>query len=463
MKFGGESLRSADEIAKAMGLVRKNSGNGMAVVVSALAGVTDKLERLAGRALSGEAPEDIQDDLRLIEDMHVFEAQRVIKDNTLLLRVIEELKTISLELEHVLVGVCYINEITPRTKDRILSAGERLCAPLISGALQSMGLKSTHLTGWDIGIVTDGNFTRANPLREVSLKNISSVLVPLFEKDIVPVITGFIAKDEQGNMTTLGRGGSDLTASLIGAAIGCDEIWLCKSIDGIMTADPSLVPDARLLENISYAEAAEMAYFGAKVLHPLCIEPALENGIPVRVRNSFRHDIKGTLVVQNNASGNDVVKTVSVLDKIGLVNVSGMNMRGMPSIVTDIFKVLADGNIPVLMISQGSSEANLTMVVASEHAGPALELLKKEFVEGRHFRSVCLDDTKCIIAVVGAGMLSSQGVAARIFSAISSKDVNMTMISSGSNEINISFAIDRSDVRKAVCAVHDEFGLGRQA
>lgn len=459
LKFGGESLGSTDKIVQAMELVRKNSHNGLVVVVSALAGVTDQLVGLSKKALLSEDPAEITEDSSLLKDMHIFEAQRLIKDDSILSEVTRDLDLIFKEVENVLSGICYINEITPRTRDRLLSMGERLSAPIISGVLRSIGLASTPLTGWDIGIVTDSTFTRANHMKDVSLRNISRVLSPLLEKSMVPVVTGFIANNEKGDITTLGRGGSDLTASLIGAALDCDEIWLCKNVDGILTADPAFVHDARLLETITYREAAEIAYFGAKIIHPLCMGPALDREIPVRVRSSVKHDIEGTLVVKNNTSKKKLVTSVSILDNIGLVNVSGMNILGTPDLVTRILKLVNDANIPILMVSQGSSEANLTFVTHSEHAMSSVELLKKNFKEGRHFRCVCLDEGKCIIAAVGAGMLANPGIAARIFSAISNEGINITMISSGSNELNISFAVDKSEAKRAVCAIHREFGL----
>ena len=462
LKFGGESLKGAYEIGRAMGLVKKNSEHELVVVVSALAGMTNRLEVLCARAVSGEDPERIRDELRLIEDMHIFEAQRLVKDNFLLLKLIEDVKAVLLEAERVLVGVCYLNEMTPRIKDRILSIGERLSAPIVSAALETLGMKSVPLTGWDAGIVTDRNFTRASPIMDVSMKNISAVIPALLEQKIVPVVTGFIAKDAKGSITTLGRGGSDFTASIIGSAIRCDEIWLCKNIDGIMTADPSLVPNARLLDHISYLEASEMAYVGAKVLHPRCIEPALELGIPVRVRNSSKYDESGTLIVKNGNGDKSIVKTVSLLDNICLINVAGLNMVGSPGIVTDIFRALAAGNIQILMISQGSSESNLTLVVPGSQSESALELLRRDFCEGRHFKSVSLDKGKCIIAAVGLGMVTSPGVAARIFTAVARAGINVVMIMSGSNEINISFAVGKPDAKNAVQAIHDEFGLGNK-
>jgi len=276
-------------------------------------------------------------------------------------------------------------------------------------------------------------------------------------KEIVPVVTGFIAGDSKGRITTLGRGGSDYTAAILGAALEADEIWIWTDVDGILTTDPRLVEDAKIIKEISYIEAMELAYFGAKVLHPKTIEPAMEKGIPVRVKNSFKPEVPGTAIVKDQEKSSDIVKAISVKGNAVLLTVSGVGMIGVPGVAARVFKALADEKVNILMISQGSSEANISMVIDKGDIDNAVRALKEEFIGANIVRDVHYNEDVSIIAVVGAGMKGTKGVAARVFRAVAEAGVNVLMIAQGSSEVNISFVVGSEDAKEAAKALHREF------
>ncbi len=274
------------------------------------------------------------------------------------------------------------------------------------------------------------------------------------------MICGFIAQNEAGIITTLGRGGSDFTASIVGASIKANEIWLWKEVDGIMTTDPNIVPEAQPIPVISYIEAMELSYFGAKVLHPRAIEPAIRHGIPVRVKNTFHPEVPGTLVVKDQKLSKDVVKAVTVIKKVALINISGAGMVGTIGVAARVFTTLANAGVNIVMISQGSSEANISLVVDEAHLDTAVKAIKGEFKNGT-IKEVTPDRNIAVVAVVGAGMANTPGVAGRVFGALGKAQVNVIMISQGSSQHNISFAVSEEGAKRAVSVLHKEFGLDK--
>ena len=271
-------------------------------------------------------------------------------------------------------------------------------------------------------------------------------------------MTGFIAQNKQGIITTLGRGGSDFSASIIGAAVQADEIWLWKEVHGIMTTDPKIVPQARSIPNISYVEAMELSYFGAKVLHPRAIEPAIRHGIPVRVKNTFEPDFPGTLVVADQVPSEDVVKAVTLIKKVALVNISGAEMVGTIGTAAKVFTILANAGVNIIMISQGSSESNMSIVVDEAHLEDAVKAVNSEMETGI-VGDVAHDSDICVVAVVGAGMAGIPGVAGKVFNALGRAGLNMIMISQGSSQHNISFVVSEKEAIEAVKVLHSEFEL----
>ncbi len=461
MKFGGTSVGDGSRIKHVAELAKeyRDSGNEVVLVISALNGVTDALLKSAKEASETGKTSTIKEFITDLTKQHHQAAQDAItgkKAKKIVEVVTKELDSRIEELEKALIGICYLGELTVRSIDYISSYGERLSAPILCGSLNSLGIKSRSFTGGDAGIITTDDYGNARPL-EKSYSLIIERIEPLL-KDSIPVITGFIGENEAGIITTLGRGGSDFSASIIGAALKADEIWLWKEVHGILTTDPMIVPEARTIPVISYIEAMELSYFGAKVLHPRTIEPAIKHGIPVRVKNTFDPSSPGTIIVKDLKQSKDIVKAVTVIRNVALINISGAGMVGTIGVAARVFTTLANAGVNIIMISQGSSEANISLVVDGSHLDKAVKGIRAEFKNGI-IKDVTQDRNICVVAVVGAGMANTPGVAGRVFGALGKARVNVIIISQGSSQHNISFAVSGDDAAKAVQVLHREFGL----
>ncbi len=459
MKFGGTSIGDGQKIKNAAELIKKYRKHELVVVVSAFTGVTDSLVEIANKVAGGEVDEEgIEEFISRLREKQ-WRVAREVAHKEALSGIIDDIERFCREVEKVLMGILYVGELTPMSTDYVLSLGERLSAPIMKGALQEVGVNAEWFTGSEVGIITDSNFGRASPVWKITNKKVKETLKPLLGKT-VPVVTGFIATDEEGRVTTLGRGGSDYTAAIIGSAIEVDEIWIWTDVDGIMSTDPRVVKGVKTIPVISYVEAMELAFFGAKVLYPKSIEPAMDKNIPVRVRNTFNPENEGTLIVSAQEKASDIVKAVSIMDNVSLVNVSGAGMIGVPGVAARVFGSLAREGINIIMISQGSSEANISLVVQEEDAQRAVETINREFEGLNMIKDVQFENVSGL-AVVGAGMRGMKGVAARVFTAVAKADGNVLMIAQGSSEVNISFIVLREDAKKTAVALHKEFDLAR--
>ncbi len=457
MKFGGTSVKDGKSILHCANLVKKFAENNeVVVVVSAMAGVTDALLNAASKCSSESSAAYVKMFVADMMKKHYEAVDYAVKNEDIKIKVISTLEKLFDDLEKVLLGISYLGELTKRSEDYIVSFGERLLAPIFSATLISLGLDSVALTGGDAGIITDKNYGRAKPIPGV-YSIVKSRLDPLLKiKKTVPVVTGFIGVTEDGSITTLGRGGSDYTASIIAAALDADEVWLWKEVDGIMTADPKFVPNSKLIPEISYAEAMELSHFGAKILHPKALEPLIAKKIPVRIKNTFNPDTPGTVISDKVEGKGDVVKALSIIEKSSIVNISGAGFD-FAEIMADIFRRLAENKVNVIMVAQSSSELNLSIVVDAKDSERAYNALKGLENGVTNVKKI---DNVSIISAVGAGMAGTPGVAGRIFSALGKNGINIVMISQSCSEYNISFAIDNKDGIKALRVIHDEFNLG---
>ncbi len=453
MKYGGTSVGNAERFLNTANIAIDNykKGNEVIVVVSAMSGVTDMLLGAANKSLKGEDIAPIINELRAKH----FDACQHIKKEELWKITKEGIDTLLVDLEKSLIGVHYLGELSLRSKDRIVSFGERLSSLILSKTIESQGIPSEKVDAFSL-IVTDNNFGEAAVLFDESYKKISEVLSPMLKKGLIPVVTGFIAKSKDGDITTLGRGGSDYTASIVGAGINADEIWIMTDVDGIMTTNPKICSNAYTIPEMSYLEAMELAYFGAKVLHPRTIEPAISKNIPVRVKNSMS-DSPGTLILKNTNANHKVVKAISIIENAAIVYVSGAGMIGVPGVAAKVFKALGDHNINVYMISQGSSEANISFVISEKDIEKSEIALRKVFPTKELVRDISHIKGVNIISAVGKGMKGAVGTAARLFSAISKDKINILMISQGSSEVSISFVVSKEDGHKAIRAIHKEY------
>ncbi len=464
MKFGGTSVATGKGIRRVTKIIADSfsEDHRIAVVVSAMAGVTDKLIEEADRA-KDKTEKQIQEFTNKLVEKHMDVAARAIESKTMLNHVEKIVKQTVHELEKVLTGICFVGEITPKSRDYVLSFGERLSATIVWGAMQDQGFKTKVLTGKEVGIVTDSNFGEANPLANVTNHEVREKLEPLFERIVIPIITGYNAATQDGIVTTLGRGGSDYTATLIGVALSANEIWIWTDVDGIMTADPKIVSSAKVLPELSYGEAAELAIFGAKAMHPRALEPVIEVGIPVRIRNVFAPEKPGTLIAEGQkAESKDVVKAVALINDVAMVNIKGAAMVGAPGSYSKVFDVLGKNNINVMMVSTAVSEANISLIVRRRLLSRTLSLLEIALLgKGGLVSEISAEDDVCVIAAMGANMKGALGVAARVFSAIAKQKINVRMIAQGSSELNISFVVKEKDGESAVLAIHREFRLDK--
>ena len=456
-------MASGENIRHVANLIANYVSQGYRVVavVSALEGVTDKLIEAAEQAKKGNRDYFREFKQKLLEE-HLSAARKAIENKRIQEEMEQILKTTIDELDKVLTGIIYVGELTPKSKDYVLSFGERLSTPIVEGSLRDLELNAQFYTGGEIGIVTDSNFGEASPLMNVTKHQVKEKIEPLLEKRIVPVVTGYIAATQDDVTTTLGRGGSDYTATIIGAALAADEVWIWTDVDGLMTSDPKIVPSAKMWPELSFQEATEMTIFGAKAMHPRALEPAMEENIPVRIRNVFNPENPGTIIVkEQKIKLGDAVKAITLVKDVALVNVSGAGMVGTPGTAAKIFDILGRDNINILMISQSVSEANISFVIQRSLSERAVSTLEIALLGRGLIREVTAEDDVCVVAVVGAGMKGTPGVASKIFTAIARKGINVRMIAQGSSELNISFVVKETDGEDAVRAIHEEFKLNK--
>ncbi|MCW4001186.1 MAG: aspartate kinase [Candidatus Bathyarchaeota archaeon] len=464
MKFGGTSVGTGKNIRHVADLVTQyaKKDNKVAVVVSALAGVTNELIETGCKAKKSDE-KHIQAFTADLLKKHTDAIEAAITSKAIQKEVKLATQKTIVELEKVLTGICYVGELTPKSKDYVMSFGERLSAPIVSGAIRDYQAQSQALTGKDAGIVTDSNFGEADPLMNYTTHLIRERLSPLIEKGTIPVVTGFIAANQDGVVTTVGRGGSDYTATILGVALEADEVWIWTDVDGIMTTDPKLVPAARMLPQLTYQEASEMAIFGAKAMHPRALGPVSKVGIPVRIRNTACPENSGTLITTEPAKNETKpVKAVAMIKDVAMLNVYGAAMVGAPGSYAKVFEVLGRNGINVMMTSAAVSEANISLIIKRGLLGRAISNLEIALQErGGIVSEVTAEDDVAVIAVMGAYMKGTLGIASKIFEIVAKKGINIRMIAQGSSELNISFVVKEKDGAAVVRAIHDEFGLDK--
>ena len=459
LKFGGTSIGTAKEIknvAKILSTVSKN--NKIVTVCSAVSGTTDDLLEIS-RLINKENKEQAKQLTAKIVSKH----KKLVKETIVkadnrkkLLKVLDEDFS---ELNALVDGMVLLGEVTPRSLDYLISFGERLSIKLVCHAVIDQGKKSVALTGKDAGIVTDSNFGESKPLMDTTRLRVSKTIDPLLSKNILPIVGGFAGADQHGSITTFGRGGSDYTATTIGACIKADEIWLMSDVDGLMTADPKIVKNAKVLPEVSYVEAIEMALFGAKQIHPRTFEPLVTKKIPMRIRNTFNTKTEGTLVTATpHAETKKTVKCVSAIRHNGLIDIRGGSMVGAPGTAAKIFATLADAGVNVMMISQNPSESSISVVVKNKDLDKAVHALEMELL-GKIIKKLEITTDVAIIALIGSGMRGTTGVASKVFGSAAKQNVNVVMIAQGSSELNLAFVVKDSDSKSMVQALHDEFEL----
>jgi len=457
MKFGGTSIANGKNMCNVSNIIKDNvkKGNEIVVVVSALANITNLLIEKAEKLKNGNEKE-IQEFIKKLVEKHVKVIDVAIKNTNLKKKTKLKIINIISELEKILTGICYVGEITLKTKDQVLSFGERLSAVIVSATLNDQKIESQHFTGKEAGIITDSKFGEANPLMNFTTHQVIERIKPLLKKKIIPVITGFIAANQNGTVTTLGRGGSDYTATILGVALDCNEVWIWTDVDGIMTSDPKIIAEAKTIAGLSYGEATEMAIFGAKAMHPRALEPAIKKQIPVRILNVFNPKNTGTLISEGpEVESKEVVKAIALIRDVSMINIKGAGMVGAPGSYANIFNILGKNNINIMMVSSAVSEANISLIINRNQTQKAMSTLEIALLGRNTGNEVTSEDDVCVIAVMGANMKGSLGVASRIFTAVANKKINIRMIAQGSSELNISFVAKEKDGALAVNTIPD--------
>jgi len=461
MKFGGTSVGDASCIARVAEIVAKASRVGpLVVVVSAMSGVTNRLIEAATCSETGDRERAVEL-LEALREQH-FEALKILIQNpetrNLIALGIEELLR---EAQRLCEGTALIHELTVRTLDSVSSLGERLSAPLVAGALSERGVRSEAIEATGL-IVTDSYHGAAEPLMEPTQIRCEARLRPLLQQGIVPVVTGFIGATAEGVLTTLGRGGSDYSATILGGALDADEVIIWTDVNGVLTADPRLVPSARTIPEISYREAAELAHFGAKVLHPKTLRAVTQSGIPVWIRNTFEPEHPGTKITPQGRKSTAGVKALTAIRDVSLIAVGGPGIVGLPDVVGRTFSTTSNVRANVLLISQSSSQNDICFIVFSSDAKRTVDALRQQFAQDlmhQKVEHITLDPNIAIVAVVGENMRGTVGMAGRTFSVLGRENINIIAIAQGSSETNISFVVSSQDMKKALLAVHREFAL----
>jgi aspartokinase/homoserine dehydrogenase 1 len=448
VKFGGTSLADRERLDRAAGIVAAHQGP-LVAVVSAIGDTTDRLLEAGAHAEAGNAL-GASAVVQALREAH----REAAPDDPALQSRLDQLFA---ELSSILEGVRLLRELTPRSTALLGSFGERLSAPLFASLLPS----AEAVDAREI-IVTTAEPAEAQVLFEDTAKRVNERLRPVVESGRVAVVTGFVGASEEGITTTLGRGGSDYTATLLGSLLDADEIHIYTDVDGVLTADPRLVGDARSLPRVTYREAAEMSYFGARVLHPRTIQPAAAKGIPVRVRSSFQPELSGTLIAAEAPTAEAGVKTVTSARAQALVTIDGRGMAGVPGVARRIFEASELAGVNVVMISQASSEQTVSLVVPGGDAPALCAALEQRFAP--ELAAGAIDRVEArqpvsVVSIIGEGMAGSPGIAGRLFSALGQAQVNVLAIAQGSSELSISVALDEAEVERAVRAAHSAFGL----
>lgn len=464
MKFGGTSVGSAGALEKVMGIIQKTrqAGNELVVVVSAMNGVTNLLLDAAHKAEAGE--ERAAHEARgVIAQKHSEATLHFLGDTPERNMVLARINSLLDEFESLCHGIHVLGELTPRALDVIGGLGERMSAPQVAAIFNHVGIPAQDVTATDL-IVTDNRFGAAVPLIGPTAEKSRAGLRPLLNEGKVPVVTGFIGATEEGIQTTLGRGGSDYSATILGRAIRADEVWIWTDVNGVMTTDPRVVPTARSIAHLSYAEIGELSYFGAKVLHSQAIRPARRVGMPVRILNTFEPDHPGTLITAEARESSQTVKAIAAIKSMSLITVEGPGMAGIPGVAGRTFTAVARTDTNVLMISQASSEQSICFVIPTPDAPKVIRSLENELaleIERRDIEGIKSEDDTVVLAIVGSGMKGTPGVSGRLFGALGRERINVIAIAQGSSEFNISLVIARDEADRAVQIIHSEFELDK--
>lgn len=440
MKFGGSSVASAERIRHVANIIKQFADKRPIVVLSAMGDTTDDLLAAAETALTGKITIDA------VEELHKKTAEELKIAST-------EIDALLVELRTLLTGISMLKEITPRSRDYLVSFGERLSVRLMAGYLNTLSVRAQYKDAWDAGFISDSNYMNAEPL-PATWENIRKELGPYAQGKkgdgmAMPIVTGFIAKDQKGFITTLGRGGSDLTATLLGAALRAEEVQTWKDVDGILTTDPRIVKTARTVPVATYEEVAELAYFGSQVLHPRSMQPCLQTGTPVRVKNSYNIEAPGSIIITHHEKRPPAVRAITVKKDITLVDIVSTRMLGQHGFLAKVFDIFEEHGVSVDVVA--TSEVSVSLTLNSKKAGhsPLRHDLEK-------YASVEVKRDKAIVTII-CDVKRSSCILAASFASLAKENINVQMISQGASKVNISLICESSEADKVVTLLHETY------
>ncbi len=462
MKFGGTSVGSVDALINAIHIIRdaKKDWERVVVVTSAMSGVTNLLLDSAASASHGKV-DALAQTAATLREKHFTAIEALVKNEAKRNVVIAEIDDLIFSLVDLCKAIAVLGEASPRAMDTVASLGERMSVRLLAAAVANAGIPAQAIESTEF-IITNANYQNAHPDFKVTTEKTRERLNPILDAGIVPITTGFIGASHEGAITTLGRGGSDYSAAIIGSVLPANDVWIWTDVDGVMTTDPRIVPQAITLPEISYNEIAELAYYGAKVLHPKTIRPVLDAGIGLRICNTFNPSHPGTRLIaspkSNGKVNGKVIKAVTAIRKQRLITIEGRGMLGVPGVAARAFGAVASTGTSVPLITQASSEQSICFAVPAELAESVLSALQKTFVreiEDEDIDRVWSTEDVSIVTVVGAGMRHTPGISGKVFSKLGNDGVNVLAIAQGSSEVSISLVVDATDTENAVRTLHE--------
>ena len=458
MKFGGTSVGTAEAMARTASIIgtARSDWPRIVVVVSALSGVTNLLLDSAQNAVRGEVQDCADAECRL-RQLHYAIIEALIHDPQRAAAVRRQIDQLIGDFLNLCRAVSVLGEASPRALDALASLGERMCVRLLSEVLLEQGVPACWVEASRL-IATDDHFQDAHPDFTATVRKTHAELEPIFAEGKIPVVTGFIGAAPDGTVTTLGRGGSDYSAGILGAVLAAEDVWIWTDVDGVMTADPRAVPDARTIPELTYREVAELAYYGAKVLHPKTIRPVIEMGAGLRICNTFNPEHPGTrLVAERTALSSRIIQAVTAVRGQQLVTIEGRGMLGVPGVAARAFAAVASTGTSVPLITQASSEQSICFAVPVSSAGSVVQALEKEFVieiADRDIDRIWSSEEVVIVTVVGLGMIRTPGVAGKVFTVLGEQELNVIAIAQGSSEVSISLVVLAQDADRALRALH---------
>ncbi len=450
IKIGGGSLKGKGNIQDILALVAER-GRGHIIVVSALSGITDKLIDSMTEALRDEAA--IPSILSHLKHRHILVAQHLIPAGKRYQKYTRDLSDHLGQLERLYYGLNFTREITPKIADVISSFGERLSADLLASALQARGLQATYRMPHKIGLITDGKFGDATANVPKTARNLQKNLFPLLKKGMIVLVPGFFGVSETGDITTFGRGGSDYSAAVVAAAMDAEILEVWKDVPGYMSADPKFVPEAQLIPLLSYEEAAELSYFGAKILHPRTLEPLRKRKLNIAVKNTLNPDGPGSLITSRSPRTKDLIKSVAHDTDIAILKVHGSGVGARPGVLATVSSTLRDSGINIKSVV--TSQTCISLLLAGKDIDKGHHALQG--LSPKPYRRLEKVEDVALVGIVGEGLLRRKGIAGRCFTAVAERSVNIEMISFGPSEVALYFIVRNRDLQKALEAIHTTF------